>query len=64
MSSSMIKFKFLHKVGAHRLNWPRRDDIEEVHQSCVFYGPIALEQNGPFVISSQNEIEKIFSATR
>ncbi|KAL9958512.1 hypothetical protein ACROYT_G035538 [Oculina patagonica] len=55
-----IKFKFLHCVrqGANAANlfdWPRRDDIANVHISCVFYGPVQLEGNSPFTISEHEQ---------
>ena len=51
-----MKFKFLHRVGAGRFNWPRRDDLDELHPLCVFYGPLLLENTGPFVVPKQHEI--------
>ena len=47
-ADSFVRFKFLHQVGAKSFDWPSRDDIDEVHISCVFYGPVTLESAGPF----------------
>lgn len=64
IANPMVKFKYLHSAGVHRFDWPKRDDIESVHESCIFFGPVVLKNAGPFVVPSQNDIEKIFSATR
>jgi len=48
---SFINFKLLHSTsssGAKVFNWPRRDDIDRVHSSCVFYGPVVIVGVGPF----------------
>ena len=37
-----VKVKFLHSIGADKLNWPKRDDVDKVHTSCIFYGPVTL----------------------
>ena len=64
IANKLVKFKFLHRVGSDRFHWPRTDDIDVVHMSCVFYGPVALENAGPFAVPMQHDIEKIFSLTR
>jgi hypothetical protein len=58
--SSLIPFKFLHKVGAQRFDWPTRDDVDNVHPSCIFYGPLTLEGNGPFEVLHLYELETVF----
>ena len=58
--NSFVRFKFLHWVGAKSFDWPSRDDIDEVHISCVFYGPITLESAGPFAVPKQLNIAKKF----
>lgn len=65
IANQFVKFKFLHRVF-DRYVWPGRDDIDRVHVSCVFFGPIALENTGPFVVPDcvQSDIDKIFSDTR
>ncbi|CAB4041133.1 Sentrin-specific protease 2 [Paramuricea clavata] len=63
-ADNTVKFKFSHSVGAKQFNWPKRDDFDDVHISCIFYGPVTLEMCGPFVVPKQSEIEKIFAATR
>ena len=57
-----IKFKFLHRVGAHAFDWPRRDDVDSPHTSCIFFGPVQLLGNGPFQVPCQSVIEKVFKA--
>ena len=32
---AFIKFQLLKGVGPYKLDWPRRDDIDEVHISCI-----------------------------
>ena len=63
-SNAFIKFKFLHGIGPNKFDWPRRDDIDEVHISCIFYGPVHLEGNRPFAITEQEEVEKVFLAAK
>lgn len=55
-----VDFKFLHSTGVKVFNWPRQDDIDRVHSSCVFYGPVHIVGVGPFTISQQNEVEKVY----
>ena len=64
VTDGIVKFKFLHRVSATKFAWPRRDDFDEVHKSCIFFGPVPLQESGPFVVPLQHEIEKIFSAIR
>ena len=59
-ADSFVRFKFLHRVGAKSFDWPRRDDVDDVHISCVFYGPVTLESAGPFAVPKQQNIEKMF----
>ena len=49
IANNLVKFKFLHRV-LDQYVWRGRDDIEEVHMSCIFFGPIALK--GPFVVAN------------
>jgi hypothetical protein len=60
-NQDLVTVKFLHRVGACRFDWPKIDDVDEVHISCLFYGPIQLEKSGPFHVPQQKEIEKIFT---
>ena len=53
-----VKFKFLHRVGAHAFDWPKRDDVDSPHTSCIFFGPVQLLGNGPFQVPLQSVIEK------
>ena len=61
--NGVVKFKFLHRVSATKFARPRRDDFD-VHKSCIFFGPVPLQESGPFVVPLQHQIEKIFSAIR
>ena len=36
----------------------------EVRVSCIFYGPVHLEGNRPFVITEHEEVEKVFLAAK
>ena len=63
-SNSFIKFKFLHSAGRNKHDWPRRDDINEVHVSCISYGLVHLEGNRPFVITEREEVEKVLLAAK
>ena len=60
--SNHIQVKFLHNARAGKFDWPARDDIDDVHISSIFYGPVELDQSGPFTIPKRNEIEKIYSS--
>ena len=59
-----VKFKFLHRVGATTYDWPRRDDTDSVHLSCIFFGPLELTGYGPFHIVQQAAVEKAFRALK
>lgn len=59
-ANSFVKFKFLHGVGAKAFDWPSRDDLDDVHISCLFYGPVTMESAGPFAVPKQQNIEKMF----
>ena len=44
------QFKFLHRVrlradAGEIFNWPTREDVADVHVSCVFYRPVHLIGN-------------------
>lgn len=58
--NNVTRFKFLHRIGAKRFDWPKRDDVAQKHCSCVFYGPFTLLENGPFEIEELDEIKSIF----
>ena len=64
ISDHFVTFKFLHRVFDQYV-WPGRDDIDDVHSSCVFFGPGTL-QTYPFVLSDsvEHDIDKLFIATR
>jgi len=65
--AGLFKFrvKFLHRVrlGADAgeiFNWPTRDDVADVHVSCVFYGPVHLIGNSPFKIMEHEQVKEVF----
>ena len=61
--SSLIDFKFLHSTvssGAKVFDWPRRDDIDRVHSSNVFYGPAAIVGVGPFTLPQLSEVDQVY----
>ena len=56
--------KFLHKatVGGQAVyKWPKTDDIDHVHVSNIFFGPVKLEGVFEFSIPALKEIEGCFS---
>ena len=54
-----VDLKFLHSKSSTTYDWPRTDDVDRVHDSCIFYGPVLVEGNCPFTISSQRGVEKV-----
>ena len=65
IQGEFIRFKFLHPVrhgenAANSFDWPRRDDVADVHLSCVFYGPVQLQGNSPFTILEHEQVKKVF----
>ena len=65
IQGQFAQFKFLHRVrlGADAgeiFNWPTRDDVADVHVSCVFYGPVHLIGNSPFKIMEHEQVKKVF----
>ena len=62
-SSNFTSFKFLHRIqqaDAKKFDWPKRDDVDRVHCTCVFYGPVGLKGNGPFEITDLEQLEAVF----
>lgn len=62
-----VKFKFPHSTvssGERVFNWPRRDDIDRVHNSCVFYGPVVIVGVGPFTFPQSTEVEQVYQWLR
>ena len=59
VEDGFVEFKFLHNISSTTYDWPRRDDMDRVHCSCIFYGPVSLEGNRPFTFSVQGEVEKV-----
>jgi len=64
LPGALIQLKFLHKIGAQRFGWPIRDDVDTIHPSQVFYGPIQLHGNCPFEVCNLKEIEMVFKLHR
>ena len=65
IQGQFAQFKFLHRVrlGADAgeiFNWPTRDDVADVHVSCVFYGPVHLIGNNPFKIMEHEQVKEVF----
>ena len=65
IQGQFAQFKFLHRVrlGANAgeiFNWPTRDDVADVHVSCVFYGLVHLIGNSPFKIMEHEEVKEVF----
>ncbi|KAK3746671.1 hypothetical protein QZH41_007951 [Actinostola sp. cb2023] len=61
--AGFVDFKFLHSTvcsGAKVFAWPRRDDIDRCHSSCVFYGPVAVVGVGPFTLPQLSEVEQVY----
>ena len=61
--NSCVSFKFLHSTlsnGERVFNWPRRDDIDTVHISCVFFGPAVIVGIGPFNFPQLNEVQQVY----
>lgn len=57
----VTRFKFLHRSGARRFNWPNRDDVACKHCSCVFLWPHYLD----FLSKSTNWMKSnLFLETR
>ena len=65
IQGQFAQFKFLHRVrlGADAgeiFNWPTRDDVADVHVSCVFYGPVHLIGNSTFQIMEHEQVKEVF----
>ena len=61
--NSCVSFKFLHSTlsnGERVFNWPRRDDIDTVHISCIFFGPAVIVGIGPFNFPQLNEVQQVY----
>ena len=65
-TTDCVQFKFVHKVGATTFHSPRRDDVDKVHISIVFYGPVTVPNfiSGPFTIPEQPAVENLFKVIR
>ena len=63
-SDSLIDFKFVHTTGARIFDWPRRDDVDKCHKSCVFYGPCSIVGVGPFTFPQLAEVDQVYQCLR
>ena len=59
VEGSFVGLKFLHSKTSTTYDWPRMDDVDRVHCSCTFYGPVLLDGNRPSTISTQHEVENV-----
>lgn len=64
VENQMVTFRYLHRVGAFKFDFPRRADIDTKPVSSVFFGPLTIESTGPFTILFQKDIEKIFKSIK
>ena len=58
------QMKFLHrcaKDGEPWFSWPRTDDIDDVHTSVIFFGPITLEGCADFRVPDIKRIQSCFN---
>ena len=61
-NSIHIKMKSLHNATDGKFEWPRQDDIDEVHISSIFHGSVKVGQCYPFTVPKKHELEKIFNS--
>lgn len=54
---SRAEYKFLHKCSAQLFDWPKRDDVDTCHDSCVFYGLVSVVGNAPSISLAPEEQE-------
>ena len=63
--NGFYQVKFLHQQvtdGVRHFRWPERDDLDKVHLSCIFWGPIYLNGCFDFTVDNIEEIEAAFRA--
>lgn len=53
VENQMVTFRYLHRVGAFKFDFPRRADIDTKPVSSVFFGPLTIESKGPFITPFQ-----------
>lgn len=58
--NDLFKMKFLHQRGAQEFKWPIRDDIDTVHRSSIFFGPIQLSGADPFTVPCLKDIQESY----
>lgn len=46
VENQMVTFRYLHRVGAFKFDFPRRADINAKLVSSVFFGPLTIESRG------------------
>ena len=62
VDADKFKFKFLHATvssGAKLFTWPGHDDVDTVHISRVFYGPLITEGVRPFLFPQLHEVDQV-----
>lgn len=61
----IFKIKFL-KMELDTFLWPKEEDIQNVEQQFIFYGPLKLLNNGPFCIKRADKcaIEKKYKVLK
>ena len=64
VENQMVTFRYLHRVGAFKFDFPRRADIDTKPISSVFFGPLTIESTGSFSVPMQKDIEKIFKSIK
>jgi len=52
----------LHSAGRNKHNGP--EEMTLMKYMFLFYGPVHLEGNRPFVITEREEVEKVFLAAK
>ena len=55
--------KFLHQTvdsGVTTFKWPATNDLDTVHESVIFYGPVALQGVVSFKVACLDDIKSAF----
>ena len=56
---SEVTMKYLHRTGSH-FDWPQRPDEECVSRMLLFYGPLKIDEHGPFTFQETAEVVKAY----
>lgn len=54
-----VCFRFLRGIAGSTFDWPRRDGIDTVHPSCIFFGQVKLVGHVPFNFLVHELIKKV-----